>query len=427
MADDILEVENVSKIYKIGELNTGSLSTDIQRWINKVQGKDVSIQKLAEVNDRSVENSSGYVYSLKEVSFSVKQGEVFGIIGKNGAGKSTLLKLLSKITKPTTGSIKIGGRVASLLEVGTGFHPDLSGRENVFLNGAILGMRKEEIKKRFDEIIDFSGIGQYIDTPVKRYSSGMFVRLAFAIAAHLEQEILIIDEVLAVGDAEFQKKCIGKMQDVSKNQGRTVLFVSHNVAAVRQLCSRALMLEKGQTKIIGPVESVLDVYHDSEKDIEKGVRNSLPENGSGYFVSWRVEGSNTLEDHVCDASEEVVFNLDFRSHKVFTKSIVYLRIVLEDGIILLLAKSSDFINSTFTLEPGLHHFQFKIPLTVKPGKYIFQVGFSSEGKFIDIWESSTRLKVVDSSQTTFSELEVGMLNLKAKFTHQTPFDLTFAR
>ncbi|MBT1071756.1 ABC transporter ATP-binding protein [Pelotalea chapellei] len=199
-------------------------------------------------------------WALKDVSFEVKQGDRIGIIGRNGAGKSTLLKILSRITEPTTGSVRIKGRVASLLEVGTGFHPELTGRENIFLNGAILGMGRAEIKKKFDEIVDFAEIEKFLDTPVKRYSSGMYVRLAFAVAAHLEPEILIVDEVLAVGDAQFQKKCLGKMEDVSAKEGRTVLFVSHNMGAVRSLCSRAILLERGGTAMQGSVSSTIDTY-----------------------------------------------------------------------------------------------------------------------------------------------------------------------
>lgn len=424
MSTEILQVDRLSKLYKLGEINTGSLSSDLQRWIYKLKGKEDPFEKLAEINDRQSKSQSGYVWSLKDVSFSVNEGEVFGIIGKNGAGKSTLLKLLSKITKPTKGTIKIGGRIASLLEVGTGFHPDLSGRENVFLNGAILGMRKNEIKKRFDEIVEFSGIERYIDTPVKRYSSGMFVRLAFAVAAHLEQEILIIDEVLAVGDADFQKKCLGKMQDVSKNQGRTVLFVSHNVAAVRQLCNRAMLLEKGTVKIIGGIEPVLDVYHDSEKDIENGVRNAIPDTLPGYFLSWKLKGSSNFQPHSCESGDNVTFDLKFKTLQIFTKCIVYLRLIVDEGTILFLAKSDDLSNAKFTLEQGIHNFQFKIPLSVRPDKYEVQLGFSSEGKFVDIWYSTTKLKVSDSEKETFHELQPGLLYLKSDFKLESGFDLT---
>ncbi len=232
-----LKVENLSKAYQLGEIGTGTISRDLERWYARVRGKEDPFLKIGEANDRAVKGTSDVVWSLKDINFEIEQGDAVGIIGKNGAGKSTLLKILSRVTSPTTGKITGNGRVASLLEVGTGFHPELTGRENIYLNGTILGMRKKEIVRKFDAIVDFAGVERYIDTPVKRYSSGMYVRLAFAVAAHLESEILIVDEVLAVGDAEFQKKCLGKMNDVSKGEGRTVLFVSHNMSAVKTLCS----------------------------------------------------------------------------------------------------------------------------------------------------------------------------------------------
>ena len=235
--DIILKVDNVSKQYRLGLVGTGTLSHDLNRWWHTIRGKEDPYLRVGDANDRATKGDSEYVWALKDISFEVKRGEVLGIIGKNGAGKSTLLKILSKVTGPTTGEVKTRGRIASLLEVGTGFHPELTGRENIYLNGAILGMTKKEIKSKIDEIVDFSGCERYIDTPVKRYSSGMTVRLAFAVAAHLDPEILVIDEVLAVGDAEFQKKAIGKMQDISKGEGRTVLFVSHNLVAVQNLCT----------------------------------------------------------------------------------------------------------------------------------------------------------------------------------------------
>lgn len=234
MSDTVIRVENLSKQYRLGMVGAGTLREDLIGLWYKIRGKEDPYLSLGETNDRSKAGNSDYVWALRDVNFEVKQGEVLGIIGKNGAGKSTLLKLLSRVTAPTTGSIKAKGRIASLLEVGTGFHPELTGKENIYLNGAIMGMRRSEISRKLDEIIDFAGVERYVDTPVKRYSSGMYVRLAFAVAAHLEPEILIVDEVLAVGDAEFQKKAIGKMQDVSSGQGRTVLFVSHNMKAVNR-------------------------------------------------------------------------------------------------------------------------------------------------------------------------------------------------
>lgn len=266
-----IEFNNISKQYRLGLVSTRTLSHDLNRWwtVNVLRKEDPYL-KIGETNDRSSKGNSEYVWALKDINFKVEQGDVVGIIGKNGAGKSTLLKLLSKVTGPTTGTIKARGRIGSLLEVGTGFHPEMTGRENIFMNGAILGMNKKEIQSKLDEIVDFSGCERYIDTPVKRYSSGMMVRLGFAVAAHLDPEILVVDEVLAVGDAEFQKKAIGKMQDVSKGEGRTVLFVSHNMASIRALCNHGVLLDKGIVKYTGEINSVVDNYVGSTLCVEGG-------------------------------------------------------------------------------------------------------------------------------------------------------------
>lgn len=255
-----IKTENLSKIYRLGEIGTGTISRDLERWWAKMRGKEDPFLKIGQANDRAVKGESDIVYSLRDINFEINQGEAVGIIGKNGAGKSTLLKILSRVTSPTTGKIEIKGRIASLLEVGTGFHPELTGRENIYLNGAILGMRKKEITRKLDEIIDFSGVERYIDTPVKRYSSGMYVRLAFAVAAHLESEILIVDEVLAVGDADFQKKCLGKMGEVTKYDGRTVLFVSHNLAAIKSLCNKGIVLDRGKIDYDGDANNAVAKY-----------------------------------------------------------------------------------------------------------------------------------------------------------------------
>lgn len=276
--DIILKAENISKQYRLGQVGTGTLSHDLNRWWHQIRGKENPYLKIGDVNDRSTKGTSDYVWALQDINFEVERGEVLGIIGKNGAGKSTLLKILSKVTAPTTGAIKSRGRIASLLEVGTGFNGEMTGRENIFLNGAILGMTKKEITSKLDEIIEFSGCERYIDTPVKRYSSGMTVRLAFAVAAFLEPEILVIDEVLAVGDAEFQKKAIGKMQDISRGEGRTVLFVSHNMAAVKSLCTRGVVLEHGKVVFEGGIDESVDFYL-SREDIFKD--EHLMDNG--YF------------------------------------------------------------------------------------------------------------------------------------------------
>ena len=267
MSNIAIKAENISKQYRLGQVGTGTLHQDLKRWWWEIRGKGDPFAKIGEVNDRTKKGNSDFVWALKDINFEIEQGSAVGIIGKNGAGKSTLLKILSKITSPTTGIIKSRGRIASLLEVGTGFHPDLTGRENIFLNGAILGMSKGEIRSKFDQIVDFSGVERYIDTPVKRYSSGMYVRLAFAVAAHLESEIMIVDEVLAVGDAEFQKKCLGKMNDVSKGEGRTVLFVSHNMASIRQLCSKGILLSNGLTEYTGDISDTIERYLENKIDV----------------------------------------------------------------------------------------------------------------------------------------------------------------
>src|SRR6218665_1068125 len=298
--DIILKAENISKQYRLGTIGTGTLSHDLNRWWHSIRGKEDPYLKIGETNDRSAKGTSDYVWALQDINFEVKRGEVLGVIGKNGAGKSTLLKILSKVTGPTTGSIKARGRIASLLEVGTGFNGEMTGRENIYLNGAILGMTKKEISSKLDEIIEFSGCERYIDTPVKRYSSGMTVRLAFAVAAFLEPEILVIDEVLAVGDAEFQKKAIGKMQDISKGEGRTVLFVSHNMAAVKSLCNRGIVLEHGKVVFEGEVDDCIDEY--------------LKSGNTNAHKKWDINEQRPvdfirlLEAKVIDVDDRVIFN-----------------------------------------------------------------------------------------------------------------------
>lgn len=273
MSDIAIKFENISKQYRLGLVSTRTLSHDLNRWWQtNILRKEDPYLKVGEINNRASKGGSDYVWALKDINFEVKQGDVVGIIGKNGAGKSTLLKILSRVTAPTTGMIKLQGRVASLLEVGTGFHPELTGRENIYMNGCIMGMTKTEITRKMDQIVDFAGIERYLDTPVKRYSSGMTVRLGFSIAAHLEPEILVVDEVLAVGDAEFQKKAIGKMQDVSKGECRTVLFVSHNMTAVKGLCQTGILLKDGIVDYSGEINDVIDYY--IQNQTEKGIKNN---------------------------------------------------------------------------------------------------------------------------------------------------------
>jgi lipopolysaccharide transport system ATP-binding protein len=309
-----IKVENLSKIYRLGEIGTGTISKDIQRWFTtSILGKEDPYLKIGQTNDRTLKGVNDIVYSLQDINFEIKQGDAVGIIGRNGAGKSTLLKILSRVTSPTTGKINVKGRVASLLEVGTGFHPELTGRENIYLNGAILGMRKHEITRKLDEIIAFSGVERYIDTPVKRYSSGMYVRLAFAVAAHLESEILIVDEVLAVGDAEFQKKCLGKMGEVSKGEGRTVLFVSHNMAAVKELCSSGILLANGKLADVNSAEKVVNKYLDQNITINindtKVINNSNIRRGNGEIRITEVKGI----DAVCDYGKDIHIDFELTS------------------------------------------------------------------------------------------------------------------
>ena len=287
MSDIVLKANNVSKYYKLGQYNNGTFFKDLQSWYANKKGKEDPNSRL----DKKVVEGEGF-WALKDVNFEIKQGERVGIIGKNGAGKSTLLKLISEITAPTTGTINIKGKVASLLEVGTGFHPEMTGRENIYLNGAILGMKRSEIDRKLDEIVAFSELEEHIDTPVKRYSSGMYVRLAFAVAAHLDSDILIADEVLAVGDAAFQQKALGKMNDISSGQGRTVLFVSHNMSAVRSLCNKGILLDHGCVSSQGLLEDVIDVYFDNpflngDETITEKI-NKLPRDDSFEYIDVRI-------------------------------------------------------------------------------------------------------------------------------------------
>lgn len=316
-----IKVENLSKAYQLGDFGTGTISRDLERFWAKIRGKEDPFLKVGEVNDRTTKGESDIVWSLNDLNFEIEKGDAVGIIGRNGAGKSTLLKLLSRVTSPTTGSIRIKGRIASLLEVGTGFHPELTGKENIYLNGAILGMRKAEIKRKFDEIVDFAGVERYVDTPVKRYSSGMYVRLAFAVAAHLESEILVVDEVLAVGDAEFQKKCLGKMQDISVGEGRTILFVSHNMGAIRNFCTKSIMLGNGKILQYDQTDTVINGYLASAQSSSKRNKNweSRKGNKKAEFLEIGLfdrNGNQRFEFFMGDditIKLKIIFN-DFVSH-----------------------------------------------------------------------------------------------------------------
>jgi len=386
-----IKVENLSKIYRLGEIGTGTISRDLERWFKmRVLQQEDPFLKIGESNDRSKKGSSDLVYSLKDINFEIAQGDAVGIIGRNGAGKSTLLKILSRVTTPSTGKINIKGRVASLLEVGTGFHPELTGRENIYLNGAILGMRKKEIDRKLDEIIDFSGVERYIDTPVKRYSSGMYVRLAFAVAAHLESEILIVDEVLAVGDAEFQKKCLGKMGEVSKGEGRTVLFVSHNMAAVQSLCGKGILLDNGLLSFNGSSSDVVDKYLNLKlKDFkfENGTYN-LSEHKNKINPK---EGIQSVEIY-CDGrkTNSLITGSKVEFHFNFTLSVEYKEPVL--GIVIKDEQEQPIlgVNNRNTgnklnnkNELGKYILVFPVFRIIKPQKYTVDIFFGDEENNFD--------------------------------------------
>ena len=372
MSNIAIKFENISKQYRLGLVGTGTISHDLNRWWYRVRGKEDPYLKIGELNDRAEKAHSDYVWALKDITFDVKQGEILGIIGKNGAGKSTLLKILSRVTSPTTGTIKAKGRIASLLEVGTGFHPEMTGRENIYMNGSIMGMSKAEITRKFDEIMHFAGVEKYIDTPVKRYSSGMTVRLGFAIAAHLEPEILIVDEVLAVGDAEFQKKAIGKMQDVSKGEGRTVLFVSHNMSAVQSLCTKGIILKNGQILYENEISQVIDHYLvESKKDVIKEV--DVDDILDRPKQNIQIKSVKLLNDNLY-YNDDLIVEMVIRSNKEFTDLIAGVGVNTMTSVRLITVENFD--NLIAKINPGE---EIKVTTTIPhpnltPGSYTISVG-----------------------------------------------------
>lgn len=388
--DIILKAENISKQYRLGQVGTGTLSHDLNRWWHQIRGKENPYLKIGDTNDRSTKGTSDYVWALQDINFEVERGEVLGIIGKNGAGKSTLLKILSKVTAPTTGSIKSRGRIASLLEVGTGFHGEMTGRENIFLNGAILGMTKKEIASKLDEIIEFSGCERYIDTPVKRYSSGMTVRLAFAVAAFLEPEILIVDEVLAVGDAEFQKKAIGKMKDISKGEGRTVLFVSHSMGAIRALTTKCILMNNGSILNIGTTDEIVNEYikiglqYKAEK-----IFNKIPKKLSGLQIrNVNFLNDNNIENDTILSGQFVKIKIEIEnfSDNEYKNCFIGIGIfTLNENI--LTALKSDITDVYYNIKPGVNLIYCcieKFPLS--PGDYKYNINIRD---FANIHDSIT--------------------------------------
>lgn len=371
MSEAVIKVEYVGKQYHLGQVGTGTITHDLNRWWHRVRGKEDPYLKIGETNDRTKKGISEIVWALRDINFEVKQGEVLGIIGKNGAGKSTLLKILSRVTTPTVGEIKVKGRIASLLEVGTGFHPELTGRENIFLNGAILGMTKQEIRSKFDEIVDFSGVERYIDTPVKRYSSGMYVRLAFAVAAHLEPEILIVDEVLAVGDAEFQKKCLGKMKDVS-GQGRTVLFVSHQLGMINSLCDTGILLKKGTMAFQGSANEAVSFYVsniDSNSENPSFKKFPQRENTKAQLLSARITNEANVEKNNFDVFEQIIVELEYTINENLTGIVLGLNIDRNGDIYACSFDTDENAEKLKQREKGKYITRVKLPCPLKAGSY----------------------------------------------------------
>ncbi|MGK6342204.1 ABC transporter ATP-binding protein [Chryseobacterium sp. DT-3] len=391
-----LKAENISKQYRLGQVGTGTLSHDLNRFWHKVRGKEDPYLKIGEANDRTTKGDSEYVWSLRDIDFEIEQGSAVGIIGRNGAGKSTLLKILSKVTKPTTGKIQTNGRIASLLEVGTGFHPEMTGRENIFLNGAILGMTRKEITRKFDEIVAFSGVERYIDTPVKRYSSGMYVRLAFAVAAHLESEILIVDEVLAVGDADFQKKCIGKMGDVTKGEGRTILFVSHNMAAVKQLCNTGILMKNGQLADQGSINKVLENYiiHELSPNSEFKYIEDLSKKAQIHNV--KIFNSKNIETMEFSHTDNININIDYVNRSV------------DKGIRVNIAILDKFENVIFITRKtfgDMHENSLSIQIEgykLIPNTYILSVALDTPGvELYDYIKGGVQINIVETGHENF--------------------------
>ena len=402
-----IKFENISKQYRLGLVSTQTLSHDLKRWwVTNIQGKEDPYLKIGDVNDRATKGESDYVWALKDIDFEVQQGDVLGIIGKNGAGKSTLLKILSKVTAPTTGSIKAAGRIASLLEVGTGFHPEMTGRENIYMNGAIMGMTKAEITRKLDEIVDFSGVERYIDTPAKRYSSGMTVRLGFAIAAHLEPEILVVDEVLAVGDAEFQKKAIGKMQDVANGEGRTVLFVSHNMAAVKNLCKTGIVLKNGTLDFAGSVKEAIDYYtginYTETKYLFYDDLLNAPGNDKIRIRSMEVKPANGKSIDI-DTAIDVV--LRFFNYLSDTMIDVTFELCTTEDIVLFHRWMNFSPNRDSKI--GEQEVSFQIPAgLLNAGRYYFKI-FFGENEAHFLWGNLTYMFEVEFTNEAVGEIILG--------------------
>ncbi len=406
MSDIVLRAENISKQYRLGVTGSGTLRDDFARSWAKLRGKEDPTLKIGQSNTLDTVEGK-YVWALQDINFEVKQGEVLGIIGKNGAGKSTLLKILAKVTGPTTGQINIKGRIASLLEVGTGFHPELTGRENIYLNGAILGMTKREIKSKLDEIIDFAGVAKYIDTPTKRYSSGMTVRLAFAVAAHLEPEILIVDEVLAVGDAEFQKKAIGKMQDIAKGEGRTVLFVSHNMAAVQNLCTTGMLLNRGQIAMQGTAEEAVNSYIHFNDELHKiQVRYDLTKVERGRYAGFLTFKHAEFSQNPLPFGVPIQLKLGLKTHqKGFGEDLDFGIAIVNRNSQQLVHFSNRFTGLKMNHQSDEDEYVFEIENNLRPGTYSFILFLRSQNIIQDWLKGDVFLEIADGNPYHYSNTE----------------------
>jgi len=408
MTPTVISVENLSKSYRLGQIGTGTLTNDLNVWWAKLRGKPNPMLKIGQADHSNRDGET--LWALRDVNFKVQQGEVLGVIGRNGAGKSTLLKILSRVTAPTGGCVKVKGRIASLLEVGTGFHPELTGRENIYLNGAILGMTKQEVTRKFDEIVAFAEVEKFIDTPVKRYSSGMYVRLAFAVAAHLESEILLVDEVLAVGDAEFQKKCLGKMGDVATNEGRTVLFVSHNMGAVKALCGRSQWFSNGLLLMNGDTDEIVEKYlNNSSERVTNSLVNRLDRVGNGdvRFIACDLRRSvDSISESIFYTGDQLVISLSLESK---SNNTCYVGLPIKDSM----GKTITSFNSReggieITLHPGLNSVVVQVPwLTLLEGRY------SLDGVIVEVASKASCDRISDIA--TFSIFPKDVFNTGLSF------------
>ena len=413
MSNIAIKAEGLSKAYQLGEFSTGTISRDLERWWAKMMGKEDPFLKIGETNDRTNKGVSNVVWSLKDVNFEINQGDAVGIIGRNGAGKSTLLKVLSKVTSPTQGTITGRGRIASLLEVGTGFHPELTGRENIYLNGAILGMRKAEIKRQFDAIVDFAGVERYIDTPVKRYSSGMYVRLAFAVAAHLESEILIVDEVLAVGDAEFQKKCIGKMGEVSQGEGRTVLFVSHNMSAVQNLCTKGIILKNGQVYKQDRIESVIPAYYNIVSNLFEQKNNVIAANNQNIEIDTFKIINYFESPEMVKFDSPIKINIKGRSLHKFHDISFGIGLTTLDNSPVFTTRLNDS-NQNIVLD-GEFDITVTIEHNLRSGSYIMLLGIDTQIDILYFNANITMLEVLEVGDNEYKTKNYGLINVKSNW------------